>query len=1100
MNYIELHLHDYYSTLDGLNSPAEYFARAEELGMTHLPQTNHGTLLGHREFQEEAKKAGIVPILGEEAYISPTDRFDRRSKAKRTDGTSAYNHIILLAQNETGLQTLYRLNEIAWTEGFYHKPRIDMEALEEHNEGLIVLSGCLNGLLCKALEAGDFDGAVKIAHRLKSIFKDRFFIEVQSHNPLETNQGLLRIADAMNIRPVITSDCHYARKEDLWIEEAMLILATNPKPNFKAEMSKAQKMDVLDRFNYLYPDRKMTFQEIEIYLRSAEEHLEAMGKQGFDRTDIITNTVEVADMIGEYPYHQGLDLLPVPKTGNPHELLVTKANEGLKELGLADDPKYIERINEELEIIKNKDFSTYFLILANVIAYAQSQGIMVGPGRGSAAGSLVCYALGIIDVDPIKDGLLFFRFINPERNDFPDIDTDFEDRRRGEIKEYLRRQFKNVAAISTVARLGGKNALKDASKVYRVPLAEVNKAIKGIDAPSDKPDLFWAQFNSSPRGREFSKKYPEVIKLAEEMRDRIRSTGIHASGVVMSKEPLSIHAPIESAKEPNSPSDNRVPVVALDMNQAADLGLIKLDILGLKALSILDDTVEMIEARHGKKVNLRELPLDDPNIYNMLSDGYTKGVFQCEQGPYTSLILQMGGVRSFAELAATNALVRPGAANTIGPEYIARKNGQHAVKYLHPLMQPFTEETYGEVLYQEQVMLTMTELAGMSMSDADRVRKIIGKKKDVSEFDAYKDKFVEGASKNITKAQAEKLWKAFEAHAGYSFNKSHAVAYSKISYWTAWLKFYYPLEFVYAILKNEGDKDARTDYLIEAKRLGLRILLPHINKSDLDFSISGDAIRFGLKNIKGIADISGNRLLDLRPFGSYGQLAKAVDEDTTLNVGVLKSMNAIGAAKFEDNPLRGDERDNFYEYLGIPAFQETDLPPKVKAQFRPLDEYEDKGCFAILGTVRKIKSGTGWSRIDIVDETGGAGVFHNEDTQIESGKMYAMLVADNRIARFVPIEEVTPDSDNTFVQFLFSDGDKTLTDNFYQVVAFTIRKTKADKYMATAVFADSQKEMVSALVFPGKFHKAHKHCVEGGVTGVEFSQTDDGAIFVKEVF
>lgn len=387
-------------------------ARAKELGMTHLAQTNHGTLVGHRPFQRAAKAAGITPILGVEAYISATDRFDRRSNAKRSDGTSAYNHIILLAQNETGLVTLNHLNEVAWREGFYNKPRIDMELLEEHNDGLIVLSGCLNGLLAKALERGDFDEAVRVAHRLKTIFGERFFIEVQAHNPKETNEGLFKIADTMNILPVVTSDCHYARKDDLWMEEAMLILSTNPKKNFEAEMSKAQKMEMLDRFNYLYPDRKMTFQEIEIYLRDRTTHLEEFAAQGWDRTDIVDNTQVVADMIGDYPYHEALDLLPRPRTGHPDDILERKAQAGLKARNLHKSPEYQARLREEMDIIKAKDFSTYFLIVANMIKWAKDNGILVGPGRGSGAGSLVNYCLGITEVDPIKYGLLFFRFIS----------------------------------------------------------------------------------------------------------------------------------------------------------------------------------------------------------------------------------------------------------------------------------------------------------------------------------------------------------------------------------------------------------------------------------------------------------------------------------------------------------------------------------------------------------------------------------------------------------------------------------------------------------------------------------------------------------------
>lgn len=1088
--YTELHLHDHYSTLDGLNTPAEYMTRAKELGMTHLAQTNHGTLGGHREFQKAAKDAGIIPILGVEAYFSATGRHDRRSKAKRTDGTAAYNHLIILAEDERGLQSLNRLNEIAWTEGFYNKPRIDIEVLEEYNEGLIILSGCMGSVISKALEAGDLDTAMQWSHKFKSIFGDRFFMEVQAHNPVDLNKGLLHIADAMGIKPVVTSDCHYANPEDLWIEEAMLILSTNPKANMKADLAKSQKMDILERFNYLYPDRTMTFEKIEIYLRSAQDHLNGLAKQGIDRTDVVDNTGLIAERIGTYPFYQGLDLLPRPKTGNPDDILEKKARAGLRKRGLMSQ-EYIDRLEEELEIIKSKDFSTYFLIVENMITWAKSQGILVGPGRGSAAGSLVCYALGITEVDPIKYGLLFFRFIDPARDDFPDIDTDFEDRRRGEVKEYLRRKFGNVASIGTFGYFKDKGVVRDASRVFRIPVAEVNRALKMVNT--------YEEFEVSPTTKEFRMKYPEVLRLADQLRGRLRQTGMHAAGVVLANQPIANFFPIETAKDPKG--TDRIPMVPMDMDEAADAGLIKLDALGLKALAVIDDTLEMVKERHGKEIVLTDIDLEDKAVYEMLSEGYTKGIFQCEAVPYTNLILKMGGVQSFAELSASNALVRPGAMNTIGAEYIARKEGKSEVEFVHPDAEWFTKDTYGEVLYQEQVMLMMTDLAGMSMSDANKVRKIIGKKKDPAEFEAYREKFVEGASQKIRKSLAEKLWLDFEAHAGYSFNKSHAVAYSMVSFWGAWLKKHYPLEFMYATLKNEDDKDARTEYLIEAKRLGLRITLPHVNLSDLDFSIQDGGIRFGLSNIKFISENLGGKLIDRRPFQNYSHLSEVVmEKGSGLNSRVLQALNAVGGAAFEDNPRKGTERQNFYEYLNIPAFETKSVPPKVKAQFRPLEDFEETGCFAVLGMVKGIKRGQGWSRIEMVDETGTAGIFHSENTPIESGQMYAMLVADNRVARYVTMDELENHTGNTFVKFLYSSGYPDLTDNFYRVVAFQSHKTKAGKDMAYIVLCDGEKNMIRALAFPQMFHRAYGRMKEGSVVGCEFGQTDDGTIFVQTIY
>src|ERR1035437_8900027 len=427
-DYCELHLHDQYSALDGLNSAEEYMVRAKELGMTHLAETNHGTLSGHRDFQAAAKAAGIVPILGLEAYISPTDRFDKRAAAKREDGTSIYNHIILLAQNEIGIKTLSRLSEKAWIEGYYFKPRMDFEMLSEDNEGIIVLSGCLSGIIPKALARDDVFTAKQVAKQFKEAFGDRFFMEVQGHNPIDINQGLLAIADEFHIKPVATSDCHYARKEDLWIEEALLILSTGPKSIRDVDLAKSKKMDILDRLRYLYPERAISFEEFEIFLRDRQSHVDLFEKQNITRTDIYDNTIDIASTIGEYPFHQGLDLLPVIEDDNA--ILRKHAYAGLKRRGLGKSQEHIDRLEDELGIIAAKHNSNYMLIAEDVMKWAVGKGIPVGPGRGSSAGSLVNYLLGVTGIDPVKYGLLFFRFMDPARDDKPDIYFDFRSEER----------------------------------------------------------------------------------------------------------------------------------------------------------------------------------------------------------------------------------------------------------------------------------------------------------------------------------------------------------------------------------------------------------------------------------------------------------------------------------------------------------------------------------------------------------------------------------------------------------------------------------------------------------------------------------------------
>ena len=1087
MSFTHLHVHSYYSLMDGLNSPAELAQAAKDAGQTALAITDHGTLSSHRDMQIACKEIGIKPILGVEAYISPTDRFDKSSKTDKS--IQAYNHIILLAKNQKGLSNIHALQELAWNEGFYHKPRIDREILKEYAEGIIVLTGCLNGLISKCIERGDLSDAKLLLKDFSKTFGEDLYVEVQSHNPKEINETLLQLADELKIKAVATGDAHFAKGEDRILEEAMLILSTSPKADKEADFEMSRQMkNMLDRFNYLYPDRRISFQDYNLFIQTRQE-IEADFKQaGINRTDIFDNTMEIASKIGEYDFNRGLDLLPVPKT-NADKKLAEMALEGLKRLSLDQDKVYVDRLEEELSVIKDKKFASYFLVVADMINWAKTNNIMVGPGRGSAAGSLVCYTLGITDVDPIKYDLLFFRFINPERNDFPDIDTDFEDRRRKEVKDYLKKKFKHVASISTFTYFKDKGVVRDAARVFMVPLGEVNKALKSVDTFED--------FVESPNTKEFRLKYPEVTWLAEKLRGKIRSVGVHAAGVVVAKDDIRKYAPVESREDAQDKVSGRIPVVAYDMDTVADIGLIKLDALGLKTLSVISDTLKSIKDRYGKTIELSKIPLDDKNVYGMLSEGYTKGVFQAEATPYTNLLMKMG-VSTFEDLAASNALVRPGAMNTVGASYINRKHGNEAVKYVHPIMQPFISNTYGVIIYQEQVMQACVYLGGMTWSEADKVRKIIGKKKDAKEFDQFKDQFIAGAEKHISKKEAQHLWHDFEAHAGYSFNRSHAVAYSMLSYYTAWLKFYYPLEFMFSLLKNEGNKDTRTEYLIEAKRLGLKVRLPHVNESDVYFSLKEDAIVFGLAEVKFISDSIANKIIEKRPYKDYDDLIeKASKKGSGINSRAIAALNAIGGAAFQDNPRSGKEKDNYYEYLGIPTFN-LDLPPRIKAQARPIEEFDELGSFIMFGMVKNIKRGNGWARVELVDETGSIGLFHNEQTPIETNQMYFILVGDNRIARYVKVSDISKESKDMFVDYLYRK-EYDLAEKEYVVIDFTPYKTKAGKMMAHIVMSDKDKNLTRAIAFPTMYKIALAKMREGMKCQVILSKLDDGTLNIKEI-
>ena len=1087
MNYVGLHVHTHYSLMDGVATPEEYVDRAVELGMQAIAITDHGTLSGHRELHRIAKAKGIKPILGVEGYMT-TNMADKRAKAERTDPLDLnYHHIVLLAKNQIGLENLNKINEIAWTDGFFSKPRFDFETLAKYKEGIIVTSACLSGWIAKAVELGELATAKKHMQWFKNEFGDDYYIEVMPHNSPEINKGIIELADAMKIKIVVTPDCHHSDTSQKEIQELMLILNTHAKLEKDVTYDKSKKKgSFMDRLDYLYgADRMMSFNKFDIHLLSYEEMKEAMLKQGIDREDMFTSTNEIADKVEEYDIKSHLNLLPV-QYKNPGAELKKLALEGLVERKV-NSQEYLDRLNEELTIINGKEFAPYFLVVRNMLNWAKKEGIMVGPGRGSAAGSLVCYALGITDIDPIKHGLLFFRFINPERNDFPDIDTDIQDTRREEVKDYLVRQYRHVASIATFLQFKDKGVVRDVSRALNIPLTDVNKVLKMVDT--------WDEYTSSKNSAWFREKYPEVEIYGDQLRGRIRGTGIHAAGVVTSKDPIFRYAPMETRSVTGQ--DGRIPVVAVDMGEAENIGLIKIDALGLKTLSVLKNTIDMVEQRHKIKINLLDIDMDDKNVYQMISDGYTKGVFQCEATPYTNLLIKMG-VKNLSELAASNALVRPGAMNTIGKDYIAIKHGRQAPDYKHQVMKEFTEETYGCVLYQEQVMQACVALGGMSMSEADKVRKIIGKKKDAKEFDEFKEKFVTGASRFISPNTARDLWHDFEAHAGYSFNKSHAVAYSTLSYWTAWLKYHYPLEFMFALLNNEKDKDARTEYLIEAKRMGIPIKLPHVNDSDIDFKIEGKGIRFGLSGIKFISDKIAERYISARPFNSYAEIEEfTFTKGNGVNSRALQAMNCIGALTFNDNPANpGVVKENLYDYLNLPEFN-TSIPQHYYAYINDIDEFEEKGSFIILGMVKSIKRGTGWSRVEVLDKTGSIGIFDEEQTTIEAGRSYILLASDNRIVSAVPADEIK-ESKDPLVKFLNYKMLPYKDDEMF-VVSFKPRVTKAGKKMASLTVADAGRELHPVTVFPTAFAKAYMSIEAGNVYKFKFGKTKDGTVIMEDV-
>lgn len=1059
--------------MDGVATPEEYGVRAASLGMPALALTDHGTLSGHRQWVKAMEANGVKPILGIEAYFTG-DRFDRRDRSARSEPLDlVYNHLVINAKNTNGLKKLNKLNELAWTEGFFRKPRMDWEILDEFGEDIIVSSACASGLINKAIEHGDLRVAKSEASKFATRFGDDFYIEIMPHNPAGMNTALLDLADSLGIPVIVTPDCHHSDISQKELQEMMLVLNTHPKLKQGVSYQESLKRGtVMERLDYLYgDDRPMSFRSFDIHLLSFDEMRSAIEKEGITRTDIYDNTLRIAESVEGYSLPTHLELLPV-EYADPDKYLRSLSIKGLKEKGLTSQ-EYKDRLDEELAVIKAKKFSPYFIITRNVAKYAKDHNILMSPGRGSAAGSLVMYALGVTSIDPIKHNLLFFRFINPDRQDWPDADMDFMDIRRDEIKDFVGRKYGNVASIATFTTFGDKTVVRDISRVLNIPLGDVNKILKRINT--------WEDYLESDITKEFRSKYPDVARLGGQLLGRVRGTGMHAAGVVTSKVPINEVAPIETRKSPRS--DDRIPVVAVDKDEVEEIGLIKLDFLGLKTLTVVSDTLKLIKDRHGIDIDLDSIPMDDNNVYQMLNSGKTKGVFQCEAGPYTKLIRDMG-VWNFDELAASNALVRPGAANTIGKEYIARKQGKSPVRYVHKDMEQYLSDTYGCVLYQEQVMQACVVLGGMTMVEADKVRKIIGKKKDASEFDVFKDKFIENASQKIKSPVAEHLWHDFEAHSGYSFNKSHAVAYSTLSYWTAWLKYHYTIEYMQALLANEKDQGTVTEYLIEAKRMGVRIRMPHVNHSDISFSIDGDSIRFGLTNMKYISDTTAERFIKARPFSSYEELERFVmAKGTGVNTRALSSLKSVGAANFHDFKVDIEEQfANAYEILGIPSFN-TDIPSYWDAKITVAEDYDDGDTSILVGMVRSVKNGNGWELYDAIDSTGTFSFFGRPNVHLEIGRTYVLLISEKAVISAV--DTASLDGSTALEKYLSESVESGY------VVAAVSRTTKAGKKMGTIVI-DIDTELIPVTLFASNFSQLAPRIKPGNVYSFDISDMRDG--------
>lgn len=1107
-DYCHLHLHTEYSVLDGNTKITDVPRIAAELGQSAVAITDHGTCSGAFKFWKACKEYEVKPILGMEGYITP----DLTIKEK----DSPIWHIVLIAMNKEGRDNLFALNKIGWTDGFYRKPRIDYAALSSYNAGLIATSSCMAGEVARAIEDEDRDEAVNALLRYKHIFGDRFYVELQPGNSRELNDILSNLAEFCGIKTIVSVDSHYDTEETKSYEELLLIMqqvsgfkqSDKDYAKLNYDLSRS-KTNLLDRLNTLWPKRNLRFDEHDLFIMSRGEVEGRMQQQGFTNSnELCDNTLEIAERCEGLTFKTGSVYLPNIGGSDADALLKQKVREGLERKKLFDLPEYRERAKEELGILTDKGFANYFLIVEDLIAEANRRNIYVGFGRGSAAGSLVAYALDITGVDPIKNGLLFFRFINAERNDFPDIDMDFEHTRRDEMKDYFRAKYGEALSLSTFSEFKAKGLLRSIARALSIPLEEVNAACKGFDTIDE--------YIASEKTQPFRARHPEVLPIMQKFEGQISGNGMHAAGVVIADRPMSEIVPIESRTDPDN-KKQRVPVAGFDMNDAEAVGLIKFDFLGLNTLTVIHDCINMIKERHGIDIDWRAFDVRDNPDEHVLADlnnANTVGVFQMESSPYRKLLSKMG-VDNFEDLVASNALVRPGAFLTVAQDYIARKKGKKKVTYPHPSVEQELKNTYGVYIYQEQVMQLAVKLGGFSWSEADRLRKIIGKKKDASEFAPYYEKWLNNASQMIGEEEAEKMWHDFEKHSGYSFNRSHAWCYSYLGYVTAWLKRHYPLEFIYALLRSEKVEANRMTYLLEARRLGIKIEPPTIQRSEKFTSITQDSILFGISDIKGVGFAAADEIISKRPFKDWDDFEARVAA-RRCNSRVRESLVAVDALReVSEAPRHPEPEINYQKYLNYPLILEG--VNTLGLEFTPIEEIEeeDDGSFYLIsGVVKAIKRTDKYVRIEIEDMTGSITSFGAMSNDLSEGEVVVALIGDKTMVGYARAqglkERITNGHSDEFESFLMGEifkeveqlrnyGIGKLGDPKALVVPLQVREvtTKKGDQMAFAYVTDGE-IITKVTIFPSTWEDIKDSLFDWVPVAVKIDRLRDGGYTINK--
>jgi len=854
-DFVHLHLHTEYSLLDGACRIDELVDRASKLGMKAMAITDHGNMFGAVAFHDACDARGLKPILGCEVYMATGSRFERPG----TGIQEAYTHLTLLASDEAGYRNLVKLVSIGYTEGFYHRPRIDKEVLARHSRGLIGLSGCLSSEISQHIRNGNEDAALRSVGELSEIFgKDRFFLELMDHgieDQRRVNRALLRMRDRTDLSLVATNDAHYLLKEDHHSHDILVCIGSGKK---------------------VHDTERLKFDTQEFYVKTAEE----MARIFPEQPEALANTVRVAEMcdfalkgsasLPAFDVPPGFSIESyfekVTRDGFAARLAALRPllEAGRRRYSIAD---YETRLDKEIGVIRRVGFAGYFLIVWDFIRYAREAGIPVGPGRGSAAGSLVAYSLRVTDIDPIENDLIFERFLNEERISPPDIDIDFCESRRGEVIDYVTRKYgrENVAQIITFGTMKAKAVVRDVGRVLDMAYAEVDKIAKMI--PFDLKMTLDKALEESPPLKEAYQKDPkvkELIDISRRLEGTTRHASTHAAGVVIAPRPLTEFVPLFKGNTAEITTQ-------YDMKGVERIGLLKMDFLGLRTLTLIDNCVKMIAGQTGERIDPDQIPIDDSRTYEMFTQGRTSGLFQFESEGMRDILRRFRPDR-LEHLTALNALYRPGPMQMID-DFIKRRHGQTRVSYEHPLLETILSGTYGVMVYQEQVMQIASALAGFTMGEADILRKAMGKKK-ADVMATQKEKFFEGCkAKGIPEKRASRIWDHMEQFAGYGFNKSHSAAYAWLAYQTAYLKANHPAYFMAALLTSErANTDKMVEYIGECREMGIPVLPPDVNESAMFFTVVGSSIRFGLAAIKNVGEGSVEAVLSARESGPFRSL------------------------------------------------------------------------------------------------------------------------------------------------------------------------------------------------------------------------------------